>query len=460
LKAGANGESKSGTALLIAAAALTVIIAARILFVEAGPPRSIVFAAGPRDGQYYCVARQYARELNRFGIQVTVRATRGSAENLELLSEAGGNVSVALVQGGTADAERHRELRTLGSLYWEPLWIFLRNDVEATRLNQLAGLRIAVGAEGSGTRPIARHLLNVAGVGDDAATMISVGGQEAVDQMEDGAVDAACFVAGVDAPYVQRLGHNPQFRLMDLEHQQALTRRFRQLSAVNVPAGLLDIEDNLPRQDTALVGPAAMLVVRPTLHSALASVLLEAARRIHGAGDALSAPREFPSMEFVDLPLSRDAELYYRHGPPLLQRLLPYWLATFVDRVKFLALPLVMLVMPFVRAAPPLVRWRIRRKVYVWYGKLRQLDHLIGHGLSSAEARSRLRELQNLEEQIAHVIIPLGYMAEYYNLRVHLSFVQHRLEALLNDNAGAPPTDETVTREPDYTSTRMASRRL
>ncbi len=430
LNSGVAGQSSFWTSMSLCAVVLAVVILAYILFVEASPPKSIVIAAGAKDGQYYHVAEQYARDLKRHGISVKVRETKGSAENLELLSAATGDVSAALVQGGMADPDRHSDLRALGSLYREPFWIFLRHDLEATRLNELAGLRIAVGAEGSGTRQVALQLLEASGVRAEQATFVDAGGQNAANLLEKGSVDAACFVAGVDAAYVQRLGHSRHVRLMSLEQQQALTRRFRQLSAVTVPAGLLDLADNLPPQDSALVAPAAMLVVRPTLHPAVATVLLEAARRVHADGDALAAQREFPSSQYVDLPLSEEAERYYRYGPPLLQRLLPYWLATFVDRVKFLALPLLMLAMPFVRATPPLLRWRTRRKVYRWYGRLRELDHLIVQGMSPEEAQSRLEELKVLESQIAQVAIPLSYMDEYYNLRVHLNLIHRGLAAL------------------------------
>ena len=277
---------------------------------------------------------------------------------------------------------------------------------------------------------VALQLLEASGVKPDQATLVDAGGQHAADLLEQGSIDAACFVAGVDAAYVQRLGHSLHVRLMSLEQQQALTRRPRQLSPVTVPAGLLDLADNLPPENSALVAPAAMLVVRPNLHPAVATVLLEAARRVHADGDALAAPREFPSSQYVDLPLSDEAERYYRYGPPLLQRLLPYWLATFVDRIKFLALPLLMLVMPFIRATPPLLRWRTRRKVYRWYGRLRELDHLLTQGMSPEAARSRLAELQVLESQIAQVAIPLSYMDEYYNLRVHLNLIHRGLAAM------------------------------
>jgi len=398
---------------------------AYVLFVKAAPPGSIEIAAGAKDGQYYHFANRYAKELKRNGIKVHVRETQGSAENLDLLTDPAGKVSVALVQGGMADAELHADLRALGSLYREPLWIFLRHDLEVTRLGQLAGCRIAVGKKGSGTRLVAIQLLEACGVGPDQATLIDAGGQEAADRLEQGSIDAACFVASIDTGYVQRLGRSPEARLMNIEEQEALTRHFRELSAVTVPAGLLDLAHDVPPEDTAVVAPAALLVVRSTLHPALASVLLEAARRVHARGDALSAPGEFPSTRFVDLPLSEEAEHYYRYGPPFLQRLLPFWLANFLDRIKLLALPLIVLAMPLIRATPPLLRWRIRRKVYRWYARLREIDPLMSCVISSAEARLRLENLRELETQIAHVETPLSYMEEYYNLRVHLDLV-HR----------------------------------
>lgn len=410
---------------VLIAAVVFLATLAYVLFVKASPPGSIVIAAGARDGQYYHFATRYSQELKRNGIVVQVRETQGSAENLELLSDPSGNVSVALVQGGMADAENQTDLRALGSLYREPLWIFLRHDLEITRLGQFAGLRVAVGKQGSGTRQTTVQLLAACGVGADRATLIDAGGQEAADRLENGSVDAACFVASIDAGYVQRLGRSSQVRLMSLEEQEALTRRFRELSAVTVPAGLLDLAHDVPPENTAVVAPAALLVVRSTLHPALASVLLEAARRVHARGDALSAPGEFPSAKYVDLPLSDEAEHYYRYGPPFLQRVLPYWLANFVDRVKLLALPLIVLAMPVIRATPPLLRWRTRRKVYRWYARLRELDPLMSHGMTATEANLRLARLRELQSQIAHVETPLSYMEEYYNLRMHLDLV-HR----------------------------------
>lgn len=128
--------------LIWASVAALIFLAtlAYVLFAKASPPGSIEIAAGAKDGQYYYFANRYAKELKRVGIKVQVRETQGSAENLELLTDPAGKVSVGLVQGGMADAEQHADLRALGSLYLEPFWIFLRRDLDVTRLTELAGL--------------------------------------------------------------------------------------------------------------------------------------------------------------------------------------------------------------------------------------------------------------------------------------------------------------------------------
>ncbi len=428
--------SEQWTWFTLAGVVLTIVIGSYILFAQAAPPKSLVIAAGAKEGQYYEFAQRYAQTLSRHGIHVTVLETKGSVENLKLLLDPDNDVTVAFVQGGVATPDQKTDLLSLGSLYREPLWIFTRatgseQHQPISHVTQFASLRVAAGSEGSGTRPVVQQLLEAYDVPLDKVQLVDAGGQDAADLLEKGEIDVACFVAGFDAEYVRRLGASPSVRLMGLDHQQALARRFRQLSPVTVPAGMLSLAGQSPPADVNLIAPTANLVVTENLHPALASVLMQAAVSVHAKGDALSEPGEFPASRYLDFPLSSDAENFYRHGPPLLQRLLPFWLAAFVDRVKLLALPMLMLAMPLIRATPPLLRWRTRRKVYLWYDQLRALDHLMKEGMSSDQARASMADLQELESQIVNVEIPLSYMSEYYNLRLHLNLVTEKLRQII-----------------------------
>ena len=423
------------------AASAVGLLATYILFVEAPPPRRIVLAAGAVDGAYYRFAERYRQLLKSEGVTLEIQQTKGSVENLELLLNKDSDVRVAFVQSGVAAPDDMDELESLGSLYREPLWIFYRGTNAVDRLTQLAGQRIAIGPEGSGTRSIAVQLLEANGIEAEQATFVSDAGNSAADALENGDIDAAFFVAGIDAKYVRRLLRSKGIRLVELAQARAYERQFQHLSTVTIHAGLIDLRRNIPAEDTVLISPAATLVAHKSLHPALVALLLKVATKVHHSGDLLSTTGEFPSASFTDFPLNDEAERYFRTGPPILQRFLPFWIALLVDRMKIMAIPLIMLLMPLFKAAPPLVRWQSRRKIYTWYTELREIDQQAIQGMSVSEAEQSLESLRVLEHHISNMVVPLSYMEEFYNLRLHLNLVRSRVEAILYAESGSRPEE-------------------
>ena len=406
------------------------LVATYVLFVEAPPPRRIVIATGGRDGAYYRFGQLYADLLESEGITLDVRSTQGSVENLELLMDEESDVRVAFVQTGIADPASCESLEALGSLYREPLWIFYRGSEVVDRLTQLKERRIAIGPKGSGTRGIALQLLKANGLDETDDEFVDLAGNVAAEALERGEIDAAFFVAGVDAKYVRRLLRNPDIHLAELTHAEAYERQFRFLSAVTIDEGLLDLKQNIPSTEIVMIAPAATLVAHRSLHPALVSLLLKVATKVHHQGDLLSNVGDFPTAKLTDLPLNSEAERFFRSGPPVLQRFMPFWLASLMDRLKIMIIPLIMLMMPLLRVAPPLVRWQTRRKIYMWYDELRRIDQLSIEGMSVTEANQSLEHLHQLEQQIARIGVPLSYMEEYYNLRLHLNLVRTRVRSL------------------------------
>ena len=426
-----SGGSNFWSWLLLATVTIAGLVLAFVLLVEAPPPRKLVIATGSKEGAYYRYAQQYAQLLKQEGITLEVRPTKGSVENLKLLNDEDSDVYIAMVQSGIADPAHCEKLQSLCSLYREPLWIFYRGAETIDRLPQLAGKKIAIGPEGSGTRAIAQQLLLANELGDSEAEFLPISGNDAATALHSGEIDAAFFVAGMDAAYIQMLAKDPEIKLAQLAQTDAYLRRFRFLSVVKIHAGLFDLKNNIPARDTTLMAPAATLVMHDSLHPALIPLLLKVATKVHRGGDLLSNGTEFPSTSFLDLPLNEDAEHFFKFGPPVLQRVLPFWLASLVDRMKLMIIPLLVLLMPLIRLAPPLVRWRTRRKIYLWYVSLRQIDQKALEGMSAVEAQKSMDSLKTLEQQIAHVGVPLSYMEEYYNLRLHLHLVRSRVESVL-----------------------------
>jgi len=413
---------------------LAALIATYMMFVEPPPPRKIVIASGGQNGAYFRYAQKYAEELQKEGLSVEVRETAGSVENLRLLGQEGSGVAVAIVQSGVASPEEVQHFYALGSLYREPLWVFYRGDKRLERLSQLVGKRIGVGPTGSGTYAIATQLLAVNGLIESKSSkensrtvLVQENVAAAAKVLLKGELDAAFFVAAFDADYIQGLLNDRSVNLLNFDQHEAYRRRFRFLAPVTLPAGMVNLGQNIPGQDVALLAPTAMLVVRKDFHPALVPLLLTTATRIHGKGDELSNPGEFPSESYCDFPVSEDAKHFYKSGPSVLQRLLPFWLASLVDRAKVMLIPLIMLMMPLIRVAPPLMRWRTRRKIYLWYSDMREIDERLVTGLSGPELDLELARLKGIEHQVAYVDVPLSYMEEFYHLRLHLRMLQQHL---------------------------------
>lgn len=413
-----------GLAFVIAVAGF--VVAYR--FVGPPPPKTVKMAAGARGGAYYTFAHRYAAFMAQRGVHVQVIETAGTVENLRLLQDDSSGVDVALVQGGVVDAANANGLVGLGSVCLEPLWVFMRRGTTASYLGDLQGKRIVVGPEGSGTRPLALRLLAANGVDERNASLLPLGGTNAVESLLDGRVDVLMTVASVDAESVRRLLADNRVVPFSVTRAEAYAHRFRFLSAVRLPQGVIDLAQNRPSADLTLISPAATLVARGTFHPALADLMLQAAASVHAPGDLLSEPGQFPSPLYLDVPISRDAQRYFKYGSPFLQRFLPFWVATSVERIKVLVVPLLVLLVPLFKIVPPTLRWRIRRKITRWYRQLYAIDARIEGG-DAVVLHGLMTEIEQVERDVLRIMVPLEFADQLYNLRGHIAFVRERIRA-------------------------------
>jgi len=390
-------------------------------FVDPAPGNSITISSGSADGAYSRFAERYKQELAKNGVTLTILPSNGSAENVSRLEQQ--TTDVAFVQGGvTGSADSG--LQSLGSLYFEPIWVFSRAPL--TRLAALKGERIAIGGEGSGTRPVALQLLAGNGVSAQNATLLDLSGQAAADALLAGKADAVFFVASPGVAYIQALLSSERIHLMGFSRAAAYARLYPYLASVSLPQGALDLARDIPANDTTLLATTATLVIRSDLHPDLQNLLLQAAAAVHGKRGLFEIPGEFPSQEYVQFPLSAEADRYYRYGPPLLQKYLPFWTANMIDRLKIMLLPLLALLLPLIKVMPPIYTWRVRSRIYHWYDDLQHLDQAL-HAADSPEEVARLRaELAAMQSEILNVHVPAAYMEELYHLRMHCALVSKK----------------------------------
>lgn len=409
--------------LAIYGPAALLVVAAFLLalqFIKPAPPDRVVMATGAADGAYHAFAKRYAAFLAREGIELELRQSAGSIENLALLRS--GEVALALVQGGVDDSPGDSAgLESLGSVYYEPLWLFHRSDLPLRQLRGLGGHRIAIGPEGSGTRALVTRLLRENGVAENPE-WLDLGGRVAVDALRAGEIDAVFLVTSAQNELVQRLLRDADVTLFDVARADAYTRRHRFLNSLLLPEGAVDLAANIPDAPKRLLAPAANLVSHPDLHPAVIDLLLQAANEVHRDGGWFESQDEFPMPGLLAFPLNREAERYYEHGPPLLQRFLPFWAASLVDRLKVMLLPLLVLLFPLLKVMPPIYTWRMRARVYRWYDELEQAEHRLAMGerdKSWVEA-----ELDRIESEVQRVKVPLSFTDQLYHLRQHIDLVR------------------------------------
>lgn len=291
---------------------------------------------------------------------------------------------------------------------------------------------------------IATKLLAANGVNAKTATLLPLGGEKAVEALRDKRAEAAFFVVSPQSSLIRNLFSRKEFNLLSFERGEAYQRANRFLSILKLPEGVMDFEKNIPDRDVFLLAPAANLVVRQDLHPALVDLLIGAAMEVHGAPGLFQDLNEFPSQKYLDFPLHKEAQRFFRSGPAFLKKYLPFWAAVFIERIKVLFLPLFTLLIPLMRLFPPGLRWRMRSRIYRWYRNLEEIDLQGKESTSLEEIRSCILDLEKIEREVRHVSVPLSYAGELYTLRIHIAHIQESLkkaEAVLSGEGKqkAPP---------------------
>ncbi len=396
-------------------------------FVDPAPPKQITIACGPQEGANFLFAKAYHEIMAKEGVTLNIRTTAGSAENLQLLQVDSEGVEVAFVQGGLKSSVQNRDIVSLGSLFFEPLWTFYRTDLAMERTSDLKGMRLAVGEEGSGTKILILHLLKLNGIDMENTRILSVGYRRAADMLMKGEVDVAFFVSTHRSPYVIKLIDSKSIKLAGIPRAEAYAFLYHYLYLLRVPEGAIDFEANIPSQDLTLVAPTTQLVARPDLHPALVNLLMQAAEEVHKSGTEFERRGEFPSPKYLDFELSEEAERYYESGPPFLQRYLPFWVANFITRMKIMLLPIILLFYPLFKVAPSIYRWRMRSKIYRWYSELDAVDPETHKEELADSLQEFIAKLDGVEEKVSNVTVPLAYSNRLYALRAHIQLLRNKL---------------------------------
>ncbi len=442
------------------------------------PPKKVVLATGVDQGAYAEFAKRYVQLLKQHDITVELRPTAGAAENLKLLQDENSGVDIAFVQGGADEKDRRPEdeegdaLVSLGSLFYEPVWLFYREDsakrllsspspgrpkndgsrrglgvarndlvAEATlsSLAQLPGWKVNIGAPGSGVPNLMRKLIEANHIEPDSLTLLGEPQTPAVVGFLEGNIDAVAFASAPESLMVQMLLQTPGIKLFNFAQADAYSRRFAFISPVTLPRGVVDLAGDVPPNDVRLVAPTAMLVARKHTHPALIQLFVQAAQTIHGEAGWFQRKGDFPSAKNTERPLAAEAQRFYATGVPTLQRYLPFWMANLIDRMWVVLVSIIAIAIPMTRVVPPLYQFRIRSRVFRWYGRLRAVEDNEGQRPTD----ELIKELTDIEQGVEAVNVPLSYADELYSLRSHIGMVRIKVMGRASGE-GAAQTPTTV----------------
>jgi TRAP-type uncharacterized transport system substrate-binding protein len=414
----------SAVILIFAVVALGVY-----LFINLAPPDSITMTSGPKGSVFGRTAERYAKILKQKGVTLNILPSEGSVENIKRLADASSKVDVGFVQGGVYKDINTDKLVSLGSINYEPLYVFYRNATTIERLSQLTGKCIAVGEVGSGTNTLSLTLLAANGiVPGGPSKLIEIDSDEAAKAILDGRVDAV-FLMGdsVSTKLIRQLLHTPEISFFNFSQADAYTRRIKYLNKITLPKGSIDLGSGTPAHDVFLLAPTVELIATEKLHPAHSDLLLEAARELHSGPGIFRRKGEFPAPIEQEIRISDDATRFYKSGKTFLYRYLPFWLASLVNRIILVLIPMIVLLLPGLRLIPTIYRWRFRSRIRKWYRALMVIEKDLMTQLASDKRKELLERLDNIEKEVNKMKVPAAFANQFYDLRGHIKFVHTRL---------------------------------
>ncbi len=415
------------------AGVVAIFLAAGIYIFETLPPRTIVMATGAEGDANHQLGIRYRDILAQSGVKVQLLPTTGGVENLARLRDPQSGVGVGFIQGGTTTQKESPDVESLGTVFYEPLWFFYRSEI-GDNIQALRGRRVSIGPEGSGARALALELIKRFKLDTIIGEISGYAPQAAAEKLIAGDLDAALIVTAWDSPVVQRLISAQGIALASIPRADAYIAHYPFLNKLVLPAGVSDLLNNRPPTDVVMLAPKGSLAVRADLHPAIQHLLLSAAVQIHSPPGIFQKAGQFPAAESIDVPLSEEAQRFYKSGRPFLQNHLPFWLATLVERLLVVFIPLVALLYPMFKLLPQMYDWFMQSRIMRLYDEMRSIESEMeseGQGYNADTINAKLEELSNRANRLS-LSHPTAYASSLYTLRSHMNLVRSRVAS----NAG------------------------
>lgn len=422
--------------LTISIPVILLIIASFYLafqFINPSPKRVITIATGSIHGQYYQTAIKYKELLEKVDVKVNIITSSGSLENIKLINEK--KVDIAFIQNGTIKENKSKNIEALASIYYEPLWLFYKKDLNNIQyIQDLKSKKISLGLEHSGTKDLSSEILKINGINKENTQLQYFNAKESKNKLLKNEIDALFLVTSANSKIIKELLENKDISVFSFKRAIAYSKKFHYLEPIDLYEGTVDIYNNMPSRDIKLLSTTATLVVNKEFSDELIRIFLKKVKEVHKRKGLFEVENQFPNINGLEIDMNDEAFRYFTYGDTFLEKIFPYWIASNLDRLKILLIPLLTLMIPLFKGVFPLYRWSIRSKIYRWYDEVQDLD-LSLEGLSKEELIKKLKELEELKQEIKEETkVPLSYMGEYYDLIMHLELIISKVNIKISNN--------------------------
>jgi TRAP transporter TAXI family solute receptor len=283
----------------------------------------LILATGGTAGTYYPFGGAMAKIWNSKipGMNVTAQATGASIENIRLMNK--DEIELALVQSDNIDwafygkesfKEKITKMAAIAVLYPEIVHIVVRGDSPAKTFGDLKGLKVGVGAPGSGTEANFRQLQEVYGMKKDDVNGQYLSYAESADQFKDKHIDSFFLTTGIPNSALMDVANTRSIKLLSIEDAMVakITQQYPFLAPAKIPANTYKGQT----EEVKTIAVMAVLIAHPKLSEQvgynITKALIENQAELasaHAKGKELSLQG---AVKGVSIPFHPGAAKYYK----------------------------------------------------------------------------------------------------------------------------------------------------
>jgi len=414
-------------AFLAAIACVVTITSLLLMYFIPAPPTRFSIASGRSQQIYEGIGDQYREILARSNVDLQLRLTGGAVENIGLLNDPTSGIKAGFVQGGVSNEAQSPDLRSLGRINYQIYWIFQKAADTLSDLRQLKGKRIALGPNGSGQRPMAEKILAASGINYDNTTLLSMSSQEAASSLNDGDIDALFLPFALDSTILYALLTNPRVKSTSFTEADALVRIFPFLVRLVLPRAVINFEKIVPANELILIATSNAVLVHKDVHPAIIDLLAQAIVETHGKPGVFAKAGEFPTLTDPEYPMAETARDFYKNGPSVLNRYLPFWITNHAQRAMAVFVAVFAIIVPLFGYVPKLYKSLVEYRLHSMYRRLRAIEAILHRDIASRDVATLEADLAGVDRAIHLLSIPMQHSDLFFSIKLHLDLVRVQL---------------------------------